>query len=69
MKKSELKQIIKEEVDKVLNNDIDTKLKSLIIVSPEHLKLKNSGGGEFPDSYTLTPQGIKLLKDIFNKNI
>lgn len=68
---SEIKKVTAQGIDVELKEveDIDSKLQSLVLVDPAHLNLKNSGGGEFPDSYTLTPKGIAVLKDIFNGNI
>lgn len=36
-------------------------LRNLKLSNPYHLKLKESGYGVFPDSYTLTEEGIKKI--------
>lgn len=39
-------------------------LEELILCNPQHLKLEESGYGEFPDSFILTPKGIAVFSKI-----
>ncbi len=65
MKKSELKQVIKEEIDTLR---IEKILNDMKLIDPLHIKIAESGRGEFPDTYKLTNQGVKAFLDVF-KNI
>lgn len=37
----------------------------LILISPIHLKLETDGHGEFPDKYSVTKNGIEVIKQYF----
>jgi hypothetical protein len=62
MKKSELKQVIREEMDTLTLEKI---LNEVELVDPFHIKMTENGGGEFPDTYKLTSNGVKAFLDIF----
>lgn len=71
MKKINIRQIIKEEIDIALdeatrNNDLIKKLKNTELVNPYHLEMVKNGRGEFPDTYKLTDNGIKLFNTMLN---
>lgn len=36
-------------------------LKGIKLINPIHIELVTSGNGEFPDSYKLTKEGVKLF--------
>jgi len=62
MKKSELKQVIKEEIDTLKLENI---LNNIELTDPLHLKMISSGDGQFPDTYKLTNHGVRAFLAIF----
>jgi len=58
MKKSELVEIIKEELDALKLKKV---LESLELVNPLHLKMTDNGRGQFPDGYKLTKAGVDYI--------
>lgn len=58
MKKSEISQLIKEELNVFKSKEI---LGDIELVNPTHLRLAKSGRGEYPDTYKLTDKGVELI--------
>jgi hypothetical protein len=51
----------KDFIDEFIENSFKKALANLELTDPLHLKMTDNRNGEFPNSYKLTKEGIKLI--------